>query len=297
MLLLATGFAFAATSFLVYALMRRAPAITERRLGLAALANDRIKPTATADDEIVASRLTLVASRLRQFLPSTLIERFGLLLQTANVRTPPEILLVGWIGLALAAPAGFLLLVARGGTGLTSMDKLVALMLLVLFGYAPLALLRGRVRKRRALLLKELPDMMDLLTTCVEAGLGIDAAFAKVAEKSREPMAEEVRVILRTMAMGRPRREALEQFANRTGLPEIISFTGAVIQAERMGVSLGQVLRVQSDALRVQRKQRAEQKAFKAPIKIIMVLAVFIFPSMFIVILGPAALSLMNSGL
>jgi tight adherence protein C len=287
MVLLATCCAFAAVGFLVYALMNRAPALTDRRL--AALAGQRPRQAA-GEEEAAPSRAQLVAGKLRQYVPSTLLARFSLFLQGANVKSPPELVLLGWIGLALLLPGFYLLLASRSGAGLGTEQKGLTLILFLLAGYAPLVMLRGRVRKRRNLLLKELPDMMDLLTTCVEAGLGIDAALAKVAEKSKEPMAEEVRLILRTMAMGRPRREALEQFAARTGLPEVVSFTGAVIQAERMGVSLGQVLRVQSDALRVQRKQRAEQKAFKAPVKIIVVLALFIFPSMFVVIIGPAAL-------
>jgi tight adherence protein C len=287
MVLLAAVCAFGAISFLVYGLMGRSRAPeTDRRL--ASLAGDRPRQVVPAED-LGPTRGQALAGMLGQFLPRTLLAKLGHMLLTADVKAAPEVVLTGWAALVLFLPGFYLLIALRSGP-LGGMQEAFVGVLLLLSAYAPFVLIRGRVSKRRKRMLKALPDMMDLLTTCVEAGLGIDAALAKVSEKAKEPLAGEIRLILRTMAMGRPRREALEQFSDRAGLTEIVSLTGAIIQAERMGVSLGHVLRVQSDALRVQRKQRAEQQAFKAPVKIIVVLAFFIFPSMFIVIIGPAAL-------
>src|SRR5207302_7087557 len=128
-------------------------------------------------------------------------------------------------------------LVSRNPNGMGRTQFILLGALAVMGFYVPLTLIRGRVRKRRGKLSRALPDAMDLLTTCVEAGLGIDAALARVAEKAKEPLGAEIRMVLRTMGMGRPRREALELFAARNSIPEIRSFVSAVIQAEMMGVS------------------------------------------------------------
>ncbi len=292
MALIAAICAAVAVGMFLYAVMARSAPATQRRLE--SLVAGKTEAAAYRNDgDDLPSRGMLLRGKLRQILPSSLLDKLADFLVQTGVQAPPETVAAIWAAVALG-PATFYLVLSGGmpqGTG-----ALVPLALVAVGGYVPLMLLRGRANKRRKKILLSLPDAMDLLTTCVEAGLGIDAAVARVAEKAREPLAEELRIVLRTMAMGGTRRDALSQLAARVGLPEIQSFTSAVIQAEMMGVSLGQVLRVQSEALRVARKQRAEQQAYKAPVKIIVVLALFIFPSMFIVILGPAGISLMNSG-
>ena len=127
---------------------------------------------------------------------------------------------------------------------------------------------RGR-RQRQHAIIKSLPDAFDLITTCVEAGLGLDAALARVAEKVEGPFAEELSRALRDIALGKSRRDALKELGERTGVPDLIQFTNAVIQAEAMGSSVGTVLRVQADQLRVRRRQRAEKAAYKAPVKML----------------------------
>jgi len=283
--------AITVSCFLYFIMARAAPA-TDRRL--AALVGGRAVVNTYSEDDGRMSRGAAVRAKLRGILPRSMLDRLAAFLVTTGVNAPPETVATVWVLVAIGPVT--LYLIGTGGIP-QGAGLLTAIAMVALGAYAPLMLLRGRARSRRTKMLRNLPDVMDLLTTCVEAGLGIDAALARVAEKAKEPLAAEIRLVLRTMAMGGTRRDALEQLAARTQMPEINSFTTAVIQAEMMGVSLGQVLRVQSDALRVQRKQRAEQQAFKAPIKIIIVLALFIFPSMFIVILGPAALTIMNSGL
>jgi len=280
-----------AVGLFLYTIMARSAPATQRRLE--SLVAGKVETASFRDEDDTPSRGMLLRARMRQVLPSSLLDKLaGFLVQT-GVQAPPETVAAIWAAVALGPAAVFLVISGGMPQGTAA---LLPLVLLAIGAYAPLVLLRGRASRRRKKVLLSLPDAMDLLTTCVEAGLGIDAALARVAEKAKEPLGEELRLVLRTMAMGGTRRDALTQLAARVGLPEIQSFTGAVIQAEMMGVSLGQVLRVQSEALRVARKQRAEQQAFKAPVKIIIVLAMFIFPSMFIVILGPAAISLMKSG-
>ncbi len=160
--------------------------------------------------------------------------------------------------------------------------------------YMPFYIIGSRARQRQNAIIRSLPDAFDLITTCVEAGLGLDAALARVAEKVQGPFANELSRALRDIALGKARRDALKELGERTGVPDLIQFTNAVIQAEAMGSSVGTVLRVQAEQLRVRRRQRAEEQAYKAPVKMLFPLVLFIFPTLFIVILGPAAISIMN---
>jgi tight adherence protein C len=155
--------------------------------------------------------------------------------------------------------------------------------------------LKGKVKARQKLVIKALPDAMDLITTCVEAGLGLDAALARVAEKSGGPLADELSRMLRDIAMGKLRREAMTELDERIGVEELSSFINSVIQAEQLGVGIAQVLRVQSDQLRTRRRQRAEKAAHEAPIKMLFPLVLFIFPAFMLVILGPAAIRIAQS--
>jgi tight adherence protein C len=179
-----------------------------------------------------------------------------------------------------------------------SMGGLQGQGLLLFFGcvamgyFLPRVWLGSRVRHRQHDIVKSLPDAFDLVTTCVEAGLGLDAALAKVAEKVEGPFAEELGVMLREVSLGKLRREALTEMAERIGIADLTIFINAVIQAETMGTSIATVLRVQADQMRVRRRQRAEAQAYKAPVKMIFPLVLCIFPTLFIVILGPAALVL-----
>jgi tight adherence protein C len=160
--------------------------------------------------------------------------------------------------------------------------------------YMPFYIVNSRAKQRQHAIIKSLPDAFDLITTCVEAGLGLDAALSRVAEKVQGPFAAELSRSLREIALGKTRRDALKELGDRTQVPDLMQFTNAVIQAEAMGSSIGQVLRVQSDQLRVRRRQRAEEQAYKAPVKMLFPLVICIFPTLFIVILGPAIITIMN---
>ena len=155
--------------------------------------------------------------------------------------------------------------------------------------------LKGRVKMRQKGVLRALPDGLDLVTTCVGAGLGLDAALARVAEKSSGPLADELTRMLREVAMGKLRREAMTEMADRIGVGELSGFVNAVIQAEQLGVSIAQVLGVQADQMRTRRRQRVEQTAHEAPIKMIFPLVLFIFPAFMLVILGPAVIRIAGS--
>jgi tight adherence protein C len=154
--------------------------------------------------------------------------------------------------------------------------------------------LGGKIKARQKIILKMIPDTLDLLTISVRAGLGFDAALAKVVEKLPGPLTDEFRRALAEVRVGKARRDALRDMVPRTNVAPLSAFIGAIIQAEQLGVSISKVLQVQSDQLRIERRQRAEEMAAKAPIKMLFPLVGCIFPSLFIVILGPAMLSIIS---
>ncbi len=155
--------------------------------------------------------------------------------------------------------------------------------------------LSGRVKKRQKLIIMQIPDALDLLTISVRAGLGFDAALGKVVEKMKGPLIDEFRRALAEVRVGKIRREALRDIVARTEVTPLTNFIGAIVQAEQLGVSISKVLQVQSEQLRIERRQRAEEQAAKAPIKMLFPLVGCIFPSLFIVILGPAIILIIGN--
>ncbi len=237
---------------------------------------------------------SLLLGQLAQLVPSGMLK--GLeqrLILAGEPMTVNAFILMRLIcaGLFFALP---LLLVFGGGLkmGLTTMLIIGSFALVGIL--LPQMWLASRVTQRQNQIIKTLPDAFDLITTCVEAGLGLDAALARVAEKVEGAFADELSRTLRDIALGKMRREALRELADRTGVPDLITFVNAVIQAEQMGSSIGAVLRVQSDQMRTRRRQRAEEQAYKAPVKMIFPLVLCIFPTLFIVILGPAVITIMQ---
>jgi tight adherence protein C len=159
---------------------------------------------------------------------------------------------------------------------------------------APGFVVSMRARKRREEVRSQLPDALDLLAVSVEAGLGFDGAVGKLTEHMDGALAEEFALTLGEMRIGESRHDALKKLAERSSAPEIASFTRAIIQADQLGISLGRLLRVQAAEARLKRQAAAEEKAMKSPIKMLFPTVLFIFPAMFIVILGPAFLNLMK---
>jgi tight adherence protein C len=186
----------------------------------------------------------------------------------------------------------FGLTIISSGGGFGGMNTMILGGLVLIGAMGPKVWLDNRVRFRQKQTLKSLPDAFDLVTTCVEAGLGLEAALARVAEKVEGPFGEELTVMLHEVSLGRLRREAMKDLGERVGLPDLTAFINAVIQAESMGTSIAAVLRVQADQMRVKRRQRAEQQAQAAPIKMMFPLVLCIFPCMFLVILGPAGIQI-----
>jgi tight adherence protein C len=161
--------------------------------------------------------------------------------------------------------------------------------------YLPHLMLTSRITRRQKEIRKAMPDALDLLTICVEAGLGFDAAMSKVSEKWENELSLAFARVIREVQLGKVRREALKDMSDRLGIPEMTSFVAAIIQSELLGVSMAKVLRIQSDQMRVKRRQRAEEEAHKAPVKMIIPMALLIFPSIMIIILTPAVIQIIGS--
>jgi tight adherence protein C len=209
----------------------------------------------------------------------------------AQAGNPADLKTTDFLGLKavaaiVAAIIAFVLLGLLGGNAVFGM--LMALVGAVVGYLLPEFWLGRRIKARRKAILLAIPDTLDLLTISVRAGLGFDAALAKVVEKTVGPLSDEFRRGLAEIRVGKSRREALRDIVARTNVPALSNFIGAIIQAEQLGVSISKVLQVQSEQLRIERRQRAEEMAAKAPIKMLFPLVGCIFPSLFIVILGPA---------
>jgi tight adherence protein C len=158
--------------------------------------------------------------------------------------------------------------------------------------FAPDYFVTLKARGRRERIRSQLPDALDLLAVSVEAGLGFDGAIAKLTEHMDGPLAEEFALTLNEMKIGESRQDALKRMSERVDAPELSAFTRAIIQADQLGTSLGRILRVQAADTRLRRQAAAEEKAMKAPIKMLFPTVLFIFPAMFLVILGPAILNI-----
>lgn len=161
--------------------------------------------------------------------------------------------------------------------------------------WLPDVLLRNAGEHRQEKLLNSLPDAMDMLTVCVEAGLGFDGALGRVATNLEGPMAAESARVMQEMQFGKSRSDALRALADRTDVPELKSFVSAMIQAGELGISVGVVLREQAAEMRIRRRQRAEEKAQKLPVKILLPLITCLLPAMFVVVLGPAAIKIVHT--
>jgi tight adherence protein C len=293
--LLAAAFIFVTVFLLIIAFSWRGDDLVRTRVeSLVSGANQADLPDLARplSERVLGPAVDAVAERILAILPQSILVGVKKKLILAG-----EPLNLGGFLMVMASAAGlfltlgFALVVAAGG-GFQTIQLLVLVVMGGLGLVLPYLWLVNRVRRRQAIIMKSLPDSFDLITTCVEAGLGLDAALARVAEKVKGPFAEELSRTLREVGMGRMRRDALRELGERTGVPDLITFVNAVVQAEQMGTGIGQVLRVQSEQLRVRRRQRAEELANQAPVKMVFPLVLCIFPTLFVVILGPSVIGI-----
>ncbi len=241
----------------------------------------------------IALRLSGAVSRITS---TSFTERTEKRLALAG--NPGNMRVTDWLGMkAMVAGigAGAIFVIFALLAGSLPLGVIFALVGLLLGYMGPEFWLGARVRSRQGKIIKQIPDALDLLTISVRAGLGFDAALGKVVEKMDGPVIDEFRRALAEVRVGKARRDALRDIIPRTEVPALTSFIGAIIQAEQLGVAISKVLQVQSEQLRIERRQRAEEAAAKAPIKMLFPLVGCIFPSLFVVILGPALILIMQT--
>lgn len=193
------------------------------------------------------------------------------------------------LGLTGAA-VGLLLVTLHPG----ALFVLLALGMTTLCYFVPDLLLISKGQERQKAIQLQLPDTLDQMLIAVEAGLGFEGALAKAAENGKGPLAEELVRTLQDLQMGRPRRDAYEALAERSTVPDLKSFVRAVVQADSYGIAIAKVLRTQAGQMRVKRRQRAEEKAMKLPVYVLFPLLFFIFPVLFIIIMGPAVINIIG---
>jgi tight adherence protein C len=248
-------------------------------------------------ERILHPILTGLSGFVTRFTPANTIEATRLKLELAgrpnNWGTTEFFGMRAGAALLLAALLFLLLSVA----GQPFLYRVGAVLLGGLMGYLlPAMWLGGKIRHRQEDITKALPDALDMLTICVEAGLGFDAAIAKVAEKWDNELSLAFGRVIQEIRLGKLRRDALREMDRTTGVSDITSFVAAVIQADQLGVSMSKVMRIQSEQMRIRRRQRAEEKAHQAPIKMLFPLVFLVFPAIYIVLLGPATMVIKDSG-
>jgi tight adherence protein C len=239
----------------------------------------------------VASKLAAAARRVTTAAVLKRIEKRLVLAGRPEQWDGEKIAAIKLVGLSFGILLALALFGFRGG--------LVSFGPILLFGgvayFAPDAILDGLARQRQREIRAALPDTIDLLTISVEAGLGFQAALARVIHKVPGPLSEEIARMLQEMQLGVSRADAFRQLAERTDLDELRAFVLAVVHADTFGISIGQVLRVQAKDLRMKRKQRAEKSAMQTPVKILFPLILCVLPALFVVVIGPGAIRIFNN--
>ncbi len=230
-----------------------------------------------------------------QIAPSRLLKRTEERLTKAG--SPRRIVagdFLAFIGLLAVGTLGISLGLLRAAKFGVFRSVLLSMLLAFMVGYVPWFALARAASKRQRVIFRSLPDVMDLLVVSVEAGLAFDMALLRVVDKYKGPVGDEFQQALREMQLGKLRKDALKDMAARVDVNELSSLVNAVLQADQLGVGIGTVLRLQADMIRDKRQQAIEEQAMKAPIKMLFPLVFFIFPSIFIVILGPAFLNILK---
>jgi tight adherence protein C len=241
-------------------------------------------------DRVLIPVVERLADITAKFTPQKQLEQSRKLIELAGMNTDPTQFFLLRIVLTIV---GGLVGMGLGFVALSGnpFQALLATGVGIMIGnYFPVLSMTSRIQKRQAEVVKHLPDALDLLVICVEAGLGFDQAMGKVYEKWDNEMSLAFGRVLREIQLGKNRKDALKDMADRLDVADVNSFTAAIIQAEQLGVSMAKILRVQSDQMRIKRRQRAQEKAMQAPVKMMIPMVLIIFPSIWIILMGPAAI-------
>ena len=233
------------------------------------------------------------------FTPQNALQSISKKLELAGVsqQFDPSVFLFAQISCALLFWGLIVLVFSIKENPLPFSQSFLYGMIFAVIGYLfPQLWISSKITKRQKNIRRALPDALDLLTICVEAGLGFDAAMAKVSEKWVTELSIAFSRVIQEIQLVKLRLEAMRDMADRIGIPEMTSFVAAIIQSEQLGVSMGKVLHIQADQMRMKRRQHAEEEAHKAPLKMLIPMTLLIFPSLMVVLMTPAGLKLISSG-
>ncbi len=258
---------------------------------------EEIELSMPISDRIFLPIVRRVSEFLIRLTPQTTLERITKQLELAGNPSNMSASSFLIVRMGFTVFFGGLVFFAMTRLGSAELNKrlLYTLGAIILGYYLPVMLLRSMIDRRKEAVIKKLPDALDLMTICVDAGLTFNAAMQKVDEKWDDPLALEFGRVIYEMQLGKSRAQALRDMADRIDVPDVTSFLAAILQAEQLGVGIGKVLRIQSEQMRIKRRQRAEEKAQQAPVKMMFPMVFLIFPTIFVVLLGPAAFQIIRS--
>jgi tight adherence protein C len=276
----------------------RRPGLVEQRLGSfgqSVHSLEELELQLSFRDRVLAPAMRGMSRVLLRYTPVSTLESYRHKLILAGSPSGLEVRdFLGLKGLlAIGLGGGYALL--SNGLGVGPSSLLIAVAIATVGFYGPNVWLATRISRRQRKMLCALPDTLDLLTICVEAGLGFDAAIQRVVEKRDDELSHEFGRVLQEMRVGRGRRDALKSLAERTDVPDVNTFVSAMVQSEQLGVPISKVLVTQAAQMRVKRRQRAEETAHKAPIKMLFPMALLIFPALFVILLGPTIPKIMSA--
>ncbi|MGB7341854.1 MAG: type II secretion system F family protein [Phototrophicaceae bacterium] len=274
------------------ALEDRLASYGDRELDVQSL--EEVELSLSFQDRILFPLVERLAEFTARFTPQKQLESSRRLIELAGLTQDPTQFFLTRIALTIVGGlfgmfVAFVGLNASGFQGLLWVGGGI-----VVGNYLPVLSLRSRISKRQQEIVKSLPDALDLLVICVEAGLGFDQAMGKVYEKWDNELALAFGRVLREIQLGKLRRVALKNMSDRMDVPDVNSFTAAIIQAEQLGVSMAKILRVQAEQMRIKRRQRAQEKAQQAPVKMMIPMVLLIFPSIWVILMGPAAIRIFD---
>jgi len=285
-------FAFLTVVFLVLSISPREKSIVGRLKKIMGEAK-AVEPGRSFKERVILPLISTIVKRAAKVAPRGQDEKIIAQLILADVDNNWSI--TDWQGIkyGIALGGGFISLIIATVAPFSPILRFEVVILGFLFSYmVPGIWLKLKAKARMVEITETLPDVLDLLTISVEAGLGFDAALIKVVEKGKGILAVEFLRVLQEIKMGKPRRDSLRDLAKRNPTDDLKTWVAALVQADQLGISMGGVMRNQSKEIRMKRRQRIEEKAQKAPVKMMLPLVLFIFPCVFIVVLGPAVIQI-----
>lgn len=267
---------------------------------LQSISNSRAKNEDTELDQPLISRvirpmLDNLSKAMMRITPREMISSLENRINKAG--NPGNLAVKDWVNIQAVLIVGVPILtyIVLRNSGISAGSMLLFLSAEAAMGFVLPGFILGKIlTARQKTILNTLPDVIDLITVIVEAGLGFDGALIKVVEKKPGPLASEFERVLQEIKVGRKKRDALRDMAKRLDIQDFTTFIGAIIQADQFGVGIAQVLRIQSEQIRLKRKQRAQERAMKVPVKMLIPMVVFIFPTLFVVLLGPVVIKLIE---